>query len=191
MRKLSLCLILAFFSLMANAQTESAIKFPPLDTSPMDVLYYPINAAKVKKGNTDMPIIKVLYSRPSKKGREIFGVLEQFDKIWRLGANENTEIDFWETVTIGDKKIKPGKYSLFAIPSKDKWIIIVNKQTDRWGAFNYDEEKDVVRIEVPKVTLDKPIELFSMTFTDMPDGATLVMAWDTTQVGLPIYFSKK
>ena len=191
MRKLSLCLILAFFSLMANAQSESAIKFPPLDTSPMDALYYPINAAKVKKGNTDMPIIKVLYSRPSKKGREIFGVLEQFDKVWRLGANESTEINFWEPVTIGDKKIKAGKYSLFAIPGKEKWTIIVNKQTDRWGAFNYDEEKDVVRIEVPKVTLDKPIEIFSMTFTDMPDGATLIMAWDTTQVALPIYFSKK
>lgn len=191
MRKLSLCLVLAFFSLMANAQSESAIKFPSLDTSPMDALYYPINAVKVKKGNTDMPIIKVLYSRPSKKGREIFGVLEQFDKVWRLGANESTEINFWEPVTIGDKKIKPGKYSLFAIPGKEKWTIIVNKQTDRWGAFNYDEEKDVVRIEVPKVTLDKPIEIFSMTFTNMPDGATLIMAWDTTQVALPIYFSKK
>lgn len=191
MRKLSLCLILAFFSLIANAQSEGGIKFTALDTSPMDALYYPVNAAKVKKDNADMPIIKVLYSRPSKKGREIFGVLEQFDKVWRLGANETTEINFWETVTIGNKKIKPGKYSLFAIPSKEKWTIIVNKQTDRWGVFSYNEEKDVVRVEVPKVTLEKPIEIFSMTFTDMPDGATLIIAWDTTQVALPIYFTKK
>ena len=192
MKNFGLALILAFFSLTSAAQSESApIKFPAVDKSPMDALYYPINAVKVKKDDVSLPFIKVLYSRPSKNGREIFGVLEQFDKIWRLGANENTEIYFAKPVTIGGKKIKAGKYSLFAIPSKDKWTLIVNKQTDRWGAFNYDEANDVVRVEVPKTTLDKVMEDFSMTFTDLPDGVTLMMAWDTTQVGLPIYFSKK
>ncbi len=189
MKKLSLCLILALFGLCVNAQT-SAVKFPNVDSSPMDALYYPLNAAKVKKEDNSMPIIKVLYSRPMKKGREIFGVLEQFDKVWRLGANENTEIYFDKSVTIGGKKIKAGKYTLFAIPTKDKWTIIVNKQTDRWGAFNYDEKKDIVRVDVPVTKLDKVIESFSMTFTDLPDGANLVMAWDMTQVTLPISFKK-
>ncbi len=140
MKKLSLCLIIALFASVSKGQTT--VKFPSVDTSPLDVLYYPVNIAKAKNDDTSMPIIKVLYSRPAKKGREIFGVLEQFDKVWRLGANESTLIWFDRSVVIGGKKIKAGSYSLFAIPSKDKWSIIVNKQTDRWGAFTYDETKD-------------------------------------------------
>ncbi|TKC12584.1 DUF2911 domain-containing protein [Pedobacter polaris] len=191
MKKLSLCLMFALFGYVANAQTTATpVKYPIIDPSPMDALYYPVNAVKVKKEDKSLPIIRVLYSRPSKKGREIFGILEQFDKVWRLGANENTEIYFAKTVTIGDKKIKAGTYSLFAIPSKEKWTIIVNKQTDRWGAFTYDETKDVVRVTVPITKTDKVIESFSMTFTDSLEGANLFMAWDTTQVMLPILFKK-
>jgi len=190
MKKLSICLVLALFSFAVHAQkTPGAIKFPGLDTSPLDALYYPLNATKVKKEDTSMPIIKVLYSRPQRKGREIFGVLEQFDKVWRLGANESTEIYFDRKVTIGDKKIKAGTYSLFAIPSKDKWTIIVNKQTSRWG-LTYDETKDLVRVDVPVTKLEKPVEALSMTFTDLEDGANLVIAWDFTQVALPIHFKK-
>ena len=188
MKKLGLCLALALFGFAVRAQDASGIKFSKPDDSPMDALYYPLNATKVK--DNSMPLIKVLYSRPQKKGREIFGVLEQYDKVWRLGANENTEIYFDKNVTIGGKKVKQGKYSLFAIPSKDKWTIIVNKQTDRWGAFTYDESKDVVRVEVPVTKLDKPLEVFSMTFAESMQGAALVMAWDSTQVSLPIVFKK-
>lgn len=175
----------------ANAQTVATpVKYAIIDASPMDALYYPLNAVKVKKNDQSMPIIKVLYSRPAKKGREVFGVLEQFDKVWRLGANENTEISFAKAVTIGDKKIKAGTYSLFAIPTKDNWTIIVNKQTDRWGAFSYDQAKDVVRVAVPLTKTEKVIENFSMTFVESTEGANLFMAWDKTQVMLPIAFKK-
>jgi len=190
MKKLSLIFALAIVGFIANAQNAVVIKFSPLDASPLDVVYYPLNAAKVKKDDPSLPIIKVLYSRPSKKGREVFGVLEQFDKIWRLGANESTEITFNKAVTIGNEKLKAGSYSLFAIPSATKWTIIVNKQTDRWGAFSYDETKDVARIDVPVVKLEKPIETFSITFVDQYGGANMIMAWDTTQVTLPILFKK-
>lgn len=177
--------------MVSQAQNGTpTIKYPGVDSSPLDALYYPINAVKVKKDDTSLPIIKVLYSRPQKKGREIFGVLEQFDKVWRLGANENTEISFTKAVTIGGKKIKVGTYSLFAIPNKDKWTIIVNKQTDRWGAFNYDLTKDVVRIDVPVTKLEKVVEAFSMTFVDTTTGVNLMMAWDNTQVALPINFKR-
>lgn len=192
MKKMSLCLMLALFCFAAQAQTNaSAVKYPNLDSSPLDVLYYPINVVKVKKGEQPAsPLVKVLYSRPQRKGRTIFGVLEQFDKVWRLGANENTEITFLKSVVIGGKKIKAGTYSLFAIPTKDKWTVIVNKQTDRWGAFSYDAAKDVVRVDVPVTTLDKTIESFSMTFVDFAEGINLMMAWDNTQVSLPIIIKK-
>ncbi len=179
------------FAFYVNAQTSStAVKFSAIDSSPLDVLYYPINAPKVKFGDNSMPIIKVLYSRPAKKGRDVFGVLEPFDKVYRMGANENTEITFAKNVIIGNKKIKAGTYSLFAIPTATKWTIIVNKQTDRWGAYNYDATKNVITVDVDVNKLDKVIENFSMSFTDLPNGANLVIGWDKTQVILPILFKK-
>lgn len=191
MKNIVLGLFLAVIGFSANAQTTvTPVKYPILDASPLDVLYYPLNAVKVKKGDPSMPIIKIVYSRPAKKGREVFGVLEQFDKVWRLGANENTEISFAKTVTIGDKKIKAGTYSFFAIPTKDSWTIIVNKQTDRWGAFSYDEVNDVARVVVPITKTEKVVENFSMTFVESTEGANLFMAWDKTQVMLPIVFKK-
>lgn len=183
-------LVFALLCLGAKAQENSAaeIKFPVADPSPADIVYYPLNAPKVKADDATKPIIKIIYSRPQKKGREIFGVLEQYGKVWRFGANESTEVRFFQKVTIGGKKIKAGTYSLFAIPNKDKWTIIVNSQTDRWGAFTYDQSKDLVRVEVPVKTLAKSIEYFSLTFTPKEKGANLIIGWDKTQVELPIGF---
>lgn len=172
-----------------NAQnTTTAANFPKVDASPLDVVYYPLNTTKSKEAVE--PLMRVLYSRPQKKGREIFGVLEQFDKVWRFGANENTEIQFFKPVTIAGKKVKAGRYSVFAIPSKDKWTIIINKQNDKWGAFSYNEQLDVLRTDVIVNSIDKTVEAFSITFIDAPKGANMVMAWDNTQVFLPISFKK-
>jgi len=143
---------------------------------------------KAKSGEKTEPIIKIVYSRPQRKGRDIFGVLEQYGKVWRFGANENTEIRFYKKVTIGGKKIKAGTYSLFAIPNKDNWTIILNSQIDKWGAFSYDQSKDLVRINTSIKTLAKPIEYFSLTFTSKEGGANLIIAWDKTQTELPISF---
>ncbi|WP_316810577.1 DUF2911 domain-containing protein [Pedobacter heparinus] len=181
MKRLSFIAILVLFALAAHAQE---LKFAPVDASPADIVYYPLNAAKVKDGAA--PLIKVIYSRPSKKGREIFGVLEQFDKVWRVGANESTEIRFYKRAAIGGKSIKAGTYSLFAIPSQDKWTLIINKQTDRWGAFTYNQSQDVLRIEVPVKKLDKPVQVLSITFTSQPAGADMVLAWDRSMIALPI-----
>lgn len=184
--------IVVFFLLCLGAKAQEAtgadVKFAPADPSPADIVYFPLNAAKVKADDATRPIIKVLYSRPQKKGRTIFGVLEQFGNVWRFGANESTEIQFFKKVTISGKKIKPGTYSLFAIPNKDTWTIIVNSQTDRWGAFTYNKTKDIVRVNVPVKSLSKPVEYFSITFAPLTTGATLIAAWDKTQVELPIAF---
>ncbi|WP_316802390.1 DUF2911 domain-containing protein [Pedobacter nototheniae] len=185
-----LIVVFAFlcFGLKAQEATKDEVKFAAADPSPADILYFPLNAPKAKSEDLSKPVIKVIYSRPQKKGREIFGVLEQYGKVWRFGANENTEIKFFEKVSIGGKKIKAGTYSLFAIPDKDKWFIIINKQTDKWGAFSYDQSKDVVRVELPVKTLTKPIEFFSLTFVKTDKGANLIAGWDKTQVELPILF---
>lgn len=185
MKNIAIALLLAGSCFVAKAQI-AAVKYPALDASPMDAAYFPVNVTKAKDAST--PIIKIVYSRPQRKGREVFGVLEQFDKVWRLGANENTEVTFFKNVTIGDKKVKKGTYALFAVPSAGKWVIIVNKQTDKWGAFSYDSGKDVVRVEVPVSKLEKPLEALSMTFAEVNGGANLYIAWDATQVIVPIKF---
>lgn len=181
MRRLGLIALFGLFAAVADAQE---LKLPAVDASPADVVYYPLNAAKVK--DDSMPSVRVIYSRPTRKGRDIFGILEQYGKVWRAGANESTEIKFFKKAIIGGKKIKAGSYSLFAIPEKDEWTIIINKQTDRWGAFTYDEAKDVVRVKVPVKGIADPIETMSMTFRPGADGASLVIAWDKVWVELPI-----
>ena len=183
MKKLNMLIALALFGLAANAQE---IKFPALDPSPADFSYFPANATKVKKEDTSAPLIKVSYSRPSAKGRVVFGELEGFGKVWRVGANESTEIRFSKQVTIGGKNIPAGTYGLFAIPEKDKWVVIINKQTDRWGAYAYDEAKDVVRVTVPVKPLATVVEALSIVFTPQPSGANLVIAWDKTSVEVPV-----
>ncbi|WP_443937248.1 DUF2911 domain-containing protein [Pedobacter sp. MW01-1-1] len=185
---LFIALALLCYSVKAQENLPTAVKLPAADSSPADIVYYPINAAKAKGNEATGPIIKVVYSRPQKKGREIFGVLEQYGNVWRFGANESTEIRFYKNVTVGNKKVKAGIYSLFAIPDKDKWTIIINKQTDKWGAFSYDQSKDVVRLDVPITILSKQVEYFTVTFTPAKDGANLIAAWDKTQVSLPISF---
>jgi len=180
--------VLLCFSARAQEATNADVKFAAADPSPADIVYFPLNAAKVKADEATKPIIKIVYSRPQKKGRDIFGVLEQFGNVWRFGANESTEVRFFKKVTISGKKIKAGSYSLFAIPNKDNWTVILNSQTDRWGAFTYDQKKDIVRVNVSVKPLLKPVEYFSITFTPLPSGATLVAAWDKTQIELPIAF---
>nr|WP_068889751.1 DUF2911 domain-containing protein [Pedobacter panaciterrae] len=173
----------ALFAMFAGKTMAQDIKFPAVDSSPADIAYFPVNVAKAKDDSA--PLIKVVYSRPAKKGREIFGVLEQFDKVWRVGANEATEIKFYKPVVIAGKKIKAGTYSLFAIPNKDVWTIIINKQTDKWG-LTYNQEKDVLRTDVPTKALTNTVESLCITFTPQEKGANLIIAWDKTYVELPI-----
>lgn len=183
MKKLNLLIVMALFAFTVNAQE---VKFPGLDSSPADISYFPVKAAMVKAGDNSSPLIKVVYSRPSVKGRVVFGELEAFGKVWRVGANESTEIKFFKPATIGGKEIPAGTYSLFAIPEKDKWVVIINKQTDRWGAYTYDESKDVVRVTVPVKPLTTTVEALAITFTPQATGANLVIGWDKTSVEVPV-----
>ena len=92
----------------------------------------------------------------------IFGDLLEFGKIWRLGANEATEIEFFQHVKINGTKIKKGRYTMYCIPNASTWTIIINKETDTWGSFKYNEKKDIVRAEVP---VQKPCRFIFQIFT--------------------------
>ena len=178
------------FLLIGFTCLQAQTKFPQIDKSPMDMSYYP-NAypiLKIQDKLTEPLIARVIFSRPQKNGRAIFGELLEYGKVWRLGANEATEIEFYQNVKIGNTKIKKGRYTLYSIPLAEKWTMIINKETDTWGAFKYDQTKDLTRIEVPVQKQSEILEAFAMTFEKTSTGANLLMAWDDFKVALPISF---
>lgn len=176
--------VAAFFSFGAVAQSA----LPPVDKSPLDILYYPLRYPnlKVQDKVTEPLTARVIYSRPKKEGRDIFGGLVSYGKLWRLGANEATEIEFYKPVIIDGKKIPKGRYTLFAIVNENNWIFIVNKETDVWGSFIYDAAKDMARVEVPVEKLEQPVESLAMTFEKDNGTLKLVVAWENVKAALPI-----
>ena len=179
-----LLLLLTVASLIVSAQS----RFPLLDKSPMDMSYYPVNypILRIQDKATEPLVARVVYSRPQRNGRNVFGELLEYNKVWRLGANEATEIEFFKDVLINNKVVPKGKYTLYAIPTEEKWTIIVNKETDIWGAFKYDSDKDVVRQDLPVQKQTEPLEAFVMFFEKAPTGFLLTAAWDNSLVSLPI-----
>ena len=161
---------------------------PPVDKSPMDMSYYPGNypVLKIQDKITEPLIARVVYSRPKKEGRTIFGGLVEYGKLWRLGANEATEIEFFQKVNIGDKKVSKGRYTLYAIVNENSWTFIVNKETDTWGSFKYNPEKDVVRFDVPVEKMNEPVETFGMAFEKASNSINLLVTWENVKVALPI-----
>jgi hypothetical protein len=199
MKKTLASLVLLAFVIGAQAQGQASentmttasaqqAKVPALDKSPMDMSYFPADYPILKTQNkvSAPPIARVVYSRPQKDNRTIFGELVEYDKVWRMGANEATEIEFFKDVTIGGKKVAKGRYTLYAVPTPSKWTNVLNKDTDTWGAFVYDQKKDVLRTDVPVQTLPTPVEAFSMDFNKTDKRMDLFIAWDTTSVSLPI-----
>jgi hypothetical protein len=156
----------------------------------MDMSYYPSGypVLKIQDKATEPLVARVIYSRPQKNGRTIFGDLLEFGKVWRMGANEATEIEFYQNVKINNVKIKKGRYTMYSIPYADKWTIIVNKETDTWGSFKYDTKKDVVRIDVPVEKQSEITEAFAMVFEKFATGSNLIIAWDDVKISLPIVF---
>lgn len=169
-------------ALCTTIDQSNAQKLPGLDPSPADIAYF-----RPDGRNTD-PVIKVTYGRPSKKGRTLLGGTEPYGKVWRTGANETTEIKLYKDVTFGDKTVKAGTYSLYSIPDKTEWTIIINSKLDTWGAFAYDESKDVARIKVPAGKPDSEIESFTIAFDGKDDKAVMILGWENTLVRVPLKY---
>jgi hypothetical protein len=104
-----------------------------------------------------------------------------------MGANEATEIEFFRDTKIDGKKLPKGRYTLYAIPSTDNWILVLNKETDTWGAFGYDAKKDVLRTVVKVITRPDIIDVFTISFEGKEKNKTsLMIAWDNKEVHMPI-----
>jgi hypothetical protein len=183
---LGLLAVFQLFFICLHAQSP----LPPVDKSPMDMSYYPNNypVLKISDKATEPVSARVVYSRPQKSGRVIFGGLVKYGEVWRLGANEATEIEFYKNVRLGGKKISKGRYTLYAVVNENSWTIIINKDTDTWGSFKYDAKNDLVRQDVPVQKTDTIVESLAMAFEKSGNGFNLVIAWDNIKTSVPFTF---
>lgn len=163
--------------------------YAPIDVSPMDMSYFPVDYPKLKMTNSisEPPLARVIYSRPHLQGRKMFGQILKYGDPWRLGANEATEIQFYKDVTIQGKKVPAGRYILYCIPQENKWTTIFNSGIDSWG-LKTDPSKDVYKFDISVSSKKPSVEFFTMVFEKTESGANLIMAWDTYVAQLPIQF---
>ena len=176
--------MLGFMCSMAMAQV------PEPDKSPLDICYAPHNYPILKfqgKNAGTQPLARIIYSRPQKNGRNLFGNEIRFNEIWRLGANESTELELFRPATIGGKNIARGRYTLYCIPAPENWTIIISKDNFSWGTFSYKQANEVARITVP-VTRPAGLqtEFFSMFFNEQNN---LIIMWDNLRVMVPFVFN--
>ena len=131
--------------------------------------------------------IVLQYSRPSVKGRKIFGDLVPYNKLWRTGANTATTIKFTDPVEIQGKKVDTGTYALYTIPGEDKWEVIFNRGISNWGTNGYKETEDVFRFSIPVMNMKNTVETFTMQFANIqPESCDLQIMWDKTVAIIPI-----
>lgn len=174
--------------LLSAAVPSKAQTFRGLDKSPLDIAYFPDDFAHDRKKG-DKLLAKVVYSRPFKNNRSLFGgEVVPYGKVWRTGANEAAQITFFEDATVGGKKIKKGTYSLFTIPEEGSWTIIFNSDLDYWGAYNYNQDNDVLRVTAKPEKLEEEVENFTIQFTGKEKQATMMLAWGNTVVKVPVKF---
>jgi Protein of unknown function (DUF2911) len=175
LRLLVVAMLGCVLTLASRAQTPS-IDFPAAS---------PACTLKQRVGLTEM---EVDYSRPGVKGRVIFGGIVPYGQVWRTGANQATKITFSTPVKLEDNDIPAGTYALFTIPGEHEWTIIINKDANQWGAFQYNEKNDIVRFKVTPLTLAESIETFTIEFNRIRDeSAVLNLVWDKTVVPIHLH----
>lgn len=135
--------------------------------------------------------ITITYSRPSVRGRVIFGTeesgaLQPFGQYWRLGANESTEITFSRDVTFNGNAVKAGSYRAYAIPGQEQFEIILNTELGKWGAFEPDHALDLIKTKVPVTKTNSFVEQYTIRIEQTPGGADIFFEWADVQFVVPI-----
>ena len=166
-----LCLLVMAFALPSHAQIQTPQPSP-------------FSKVEQKVGLTD---VTLEYSRPSAKGRKIYGDLVPFDKLWRTGANKNTTITFSDPVKVGETNVPAGSYAIFTKPGAKSWEVYFYSDTNNWGTpQNWDEAKVAATITLQVEKLPFKVETFSMLFGDLKnDSAKLEIIWESTLVEIP------
>jgi hypothetical protein len=170
-KKIISMLAIAVFSFTGINTQAQQLKVPA--ASPVSTL----------KQSVALSEVTIEYSRPSVKGRVIFGDLVPLGKVWRTGANASTKITFGEDVKLEGNPVPAGTYALYTIPDKDEWTIILNKNLTLWGSDGYKQEEDYLRFKVKPTALNSKVESFTFNITDLAStSANIEILWENTRV---------
>src|SRR5467141_721674 len=165
-------LTLGLMAALGSAQTDKAARPSP--------------AAKASCALADGKTIAVDYSSPRAKGRKIFGGLVPYGEVWRAGANEATTFVTTTDLMVGSSHVPAGNYTIFAIPNKDKWTLIISKKTGEWGTAYPGPSEDLARIDMKVSALPSAVENFTIAFDKTASGCTLRMDWEATRASVEI-----
>lgn len=172
MKRLSFILL---FALLTSGVYAQDLKLPAL--SPTSKLTQEFSTSS----------IEISYSRPSMRGRKIFGELVAFGNVWRTGANSATKVKFGEDVTVGGQAVKAGEYAIYTIPGAAEWEIILNKGVGNWGNAGYDKADDVARFKIAPKALDKNVQTFTINIGNITySSCNLELMWEKTKVIIPV-----
>ena len=170
-------LLVAVFALTIGFSNQAiAQNFKGLDKSPMDIASFPSNYRVSEK------VIKIIYSRPQLKGRSL-EKLAPLGKKWRTGANEATEVTFYKDVVFGGTAVKAGTYTMYAIPGKTTWTVVLSSQLNVWGVYFHKDENDVAKVSIPVKKSEKIIDLFSIV---IDKDMTIHMGWGDVILSIPV-----
>lgn len=178
MKKSSILPLLVLAIIMLISNNLSAQKFKGLDKSPMDAAAYPTSYKEANK------TIKIIYSRPQLKGRDL-STLAPNGKVWRTGANEAPELTLYEDMNLGNTLIEAGTYTFYVIPGDKEWIAIISKYINAWGSYTYTETNDVARLSVPVSSSKESLEAFSIVFNEENNAINMHLGWGTIRVTVP------
>lgn len=170
-------LLVAVFALTIGFSNQAiAQNFKGLDKSPMDIASFPSNYRVSEK------VIKIIYSRPQLKGRSL-EKLAPLGKKWRTGANEATEVTFYKDVVFGGTAVKAGTYTMYAIPGKTTWTVVLSSQLNVWGVYFHKDENDVAKVTIPVKQTEENLDVFSIA---IDEDMTINMGWGTTLISIPV-----
>jgi hypothetical protein len=130
--------------------------------------------------------VTIDYSSPRAKGRKIYGELVPLGQVWRTGANESTTLVTPVDLTIGGTAVPAGSYTIFTVPNKDKWALVISKKTGEWGTDYPGQANDLARVDMKVSTLPSPVENFTISFEKAGGGANLNIDWETTRASVMV-----
>jgi hypothetical protein len=166
------CVAVALFVLVVHAQQDKSKRPSPPATATLD-----LGGGKS---------ITIDYSSPRLKGRSVGNEVAPYGQVWRTGANESTTFVTSSDLTVGGTPVPAGNYTLFTIPNKDKWVLILSKKTGEWGTNYPGPSNDLARIDMKVSTLPSPVEDFTISLDKTSNGGTLNLEWGTTRASVPI-----
>jgi len=178
MKTKNLITTVAFAITMLFSFNVEAQKFAGMDKSPMDAAAFPSDYKISEKA------IKVVYSRPQLKDRELSELVPD-GKVWRTGANEAAELTLYTDMMLGDTKVEAGTYTFYLKPNGKEWTAIISSDLNVWGSYFYNEENDVARLAVPVTMAEESLEAFSIAFEKSDDGVHMHLGWGKARAAVP------